>query len=68
MRVLMTGGGTAGHVNPAIAIANTIKEREPDTEFAFVCSYQTNDKANDLVPRAGYEKLYRVDICGSYKA
>ena len=28
MRVLMTGGGTAGHVNPAIAIANTIKEYE----------------------------------------
>ena len=67
MRVLMTGGGTAGHVNPAIAIANTIKEREPETEIAFVCSYQATDKANDLVPRAGYEKLYRVDICGSYK-
>ena len=30
MRVLMTGGGTAGHVNPAIAIANTIKAYEPD--------------------------------------
>lgn len=66
MRVLMTGGGTAGHVNPAIAIANTIREKEPDAEIAFVCSTQARDKAGDLVPRAGYEKLYRVDICGSF--
>lgn len=64
MRVLMTGGGTAGHVNPAIAIANTIKEYEPDSEIAFVCSHNANDKARDLVPRAGYEKLYTVKICG----
>ncbi len=67
MRVLMTGGGTAGHVNPAIAIANTIKKYEPDSEIAFVCSSMPNDAATDLVHRAGYDKLYRVDICGSYK-
>ena len=66
MRVLMTGGGTAGHVNPAIAIANTIKEYEPDAEIAFVSSNLRNDKARDLVPRAGY-KLYGVDICGRYQ-
>ncbi len=64
MRVLMTGGGTAGHVNPAIAIANTIMEYEPDSEIAFVCSHNANDKAKDLVPRAGYNKLYTVKICG----
>ena len=66
MRVLMTGGGTAGHVNPAIAIANTIKEYDKDCSIAFVCSNLARDKAQDLVPRAGYEQLYRVDICGSY--
>ena len=66
MRILMTGGGTAGHVNPAIAIANTIKEYNGECEIAFVCSRLARDKAHDLVPRAGYEKLYRVDICGSY--
>ena len=66
MRVLMTCGGTAGHVNPAIAIANTIKEREPNTEIAFVCSTVTNDIAPKLVSRAGYDKLYRVNICGMY--
>ena len=64
MRVLMTGGGTAGHVNPAIAIANTIMEYEPESEIAFVCSHNANDKAKDLVPRAGYDKLYTVKICG----
>lgn len=64
MRVLMTGGGTAGHVNPAIAIANTIKKYQPNAEIAFVCSHNPSDKARDLVPRAGYEKLYTVKICG----
>ena len=65
MRVLMTGGGTAGHVNPAIAIANTIKKHHPDAIIEFVASNQSKDKANDLVGRAGY-KLHRVNICGSY--
>ena len=66
MRVLMTGGGTAGHVTPAIAIANTIKIHHPDACIEFVASSQAKDKANDLVVRAGY-KLHRVDICGSYQ-
>ena len=66
MKVLMTGGGTAGHVNPALAIAETIKRHNPDAEIEFVSSSLARDKANDLVPRAGY-KLNKVDICGSYK-
>lgn len=66
MKVLMTGGGTAGHVNPAIAIAETIKRHYPDAIIEFVSSSLPNDKAVDLVSRAGY-KLHRVDICGSYK-
>ena len=63
MRVLMTGGGTAGHVNPALAIAATIREKHPDAEIAFVASALTRDKANDLVPRAGYP-LHTVHIRG----
>ena len=65
IKVLMTGGGTAGHVNPAIAIADTIKRHHSDAIIEFVSSNLPNDKANDLVCRAGY-KLYKVDICGSY--
>ncbi len=63
MRILMTGGGTAGHVNPALAIAATIKEQQPDAEIAFVASALPRDKANDLVPRAGYP-LHTVHIQG----
>lgn len=63
MRILMTGGGTAGHVNPALAIAATIQEKRPDAEIAFVASALPRDKANDLVPRAGYS-LHTVHIRG----
>ena len=63
MRVLMTGGGTAGHVNPALAIAATIRDKHPDAEIAFVASAQPRDKATDLVPRAGYP-LHTVHIRG----
>ena len=63
MRILLTGGGTAGHVNPALAIAAAVKERQADAEFLFVASALPNDKANDLVPRAGYE-LQTVHIRG----
>ncbi len=63
MRILITGGGTAGHVNPALAIAATIQEKQPDAEIAFVASALPRDKANDLVPRAGYP-LHRVHIQG----
>ncbi|MBQ7499761.1 MAG: undecaprenyldiphospho-muramoylpentapeptide beta-N-acetylglucosaminyltransferase [Clostridia bacterium] len=61
MRVLMTGGGTGGHVNPAIAIANIIREREPESEIAFVGSERGIE--NKLVPKEGYE-LFRIRIQG----
>ncbi len=63
MRILLTGGGTAGHVNPALAIAATIREHDPNAELAFVASALPRDKANDLVPRAGY-LLHTVHIRG----
>ena len=52
MRVLMTCGGTGGHINPAIAIANTIKENIPDAEILFVGTQK--GKESILVPKAGY--------------
>ncbi len=61
LRVLMTGGGSGGHVNPAIAIADTIRMNCPDAEIAFVGT--ESGKENDLVPRAGY-RLYYVDSMG----
>ncbi len=52
MRVLMTGGGTAGHINPAIAIADKIKKEHPDAEILFVGAKGRMETR--LVPAAGY--------------
>ena len=57
----MTGGGTGGHVNPAIAIADKIKIMEPDSDIAFVGTPRGIE--NKIVPAAGY-RLYHVDIRG----
>ena len=61
MRVLVTGGGTGGHVNPGLAIANTIKENDPGAQIAYVGTPRGIE--NKLVPAAGY-KLYHVDVMG----
>lgn len=61
MRVLMTGGGTGGHVNPAIAIANTIREKEKDSVIAFVGTKRGIE--NKLVSKFGYD-IYHIEIQG----
>ena len=53
MNVVFTCGGTAGHVNPAIAVANIWKERHPDSNILFIGGQDEMEK--DLVPKAGYE-------------
>lgn len=52
MRVVISGGGTGGHVFPAIAIANEIKKQQPQTEFLFVGAEGKLEM--DRVPKAGY--------------
>lgn len=64
MKILMTGGGTAGHVNPAIAIADTIKAKYPDVHIAFAASTEKSDKARELLARTEYKEFYSIDICG----
>ena len=61
MRVLVTGGGTGGHVNPALAIAGNIRENQPGSEIAFVGT--SHGIENKLVPKEGY-KLYHVEVQG----
>lgn len=56
MRVLLTGGGTAGHINPALAIAELIRRNSPNAEIAFVGI--RGGKEEDLVPREGYRLYY----------
>jgi UDP-N-acetylglucosamine--N-acetylmuramyl-(pentapeptide) pyrophosphoryl-undecaprenol N-acetylglucosamine transferase len=57
----MTGGGTGGHINPAVAIANTIKKNHPQADIAFVGTKRGKEK--ELVPKEGYP-LYFVDVQG----
>ncbi|MDO4315998.1 MAG: undecaprenyldiphospho-muramoylpentapeptide beta-N-acetylglucosaminyltransferase [Oscillospiraceae bacterium] len=52
-RVIFTCGGTAGHVNPAIALAQLMHEKNPGTEFLFVGAERGLEK--DLIPKAGYD-------------
>ena len=51
-RVIISGGGTGGHIFPALAIADTIKKHYPDTEFLFVGADDRMEM--ERVPAAGY--------------
>lgn len=61
MRLLLTGGGTAGHVNPALAIAEIFLEKRPDTELFFVGTPSGLEKR--LVEKAGI-RFYPIAISG----
>lgn len=61
LRVLMSGGGTGGHIFPAIAIAQEIKKRLPDTEFLFIGAQDKMEM--EKVPQAGF-KIEGVNIAG----
>ena len=52
IRAIISGGGTGGHIFPAIAIANKLKELNPDTEILFVGA--TGKMEMEKVPAAGY--------------
>lgn len=53
MKVILTCAGTGGHINPAIAIANTIKQNEKDSTILFIGT--ESGLENDLVKKAGYD-------------
>ncbi len=61
MRLMMTGGGTGGHVNPALAIANNIRDNQPGSEIVFVGT--SHGIENKLVPKEGYP-LELVEVQG----
>ncbi len=60
-RVIISGGGTGGHVFPAIAIANALRRMEPDIEILFVGANGRMEM--ERVPAAGYE-IVGLDIQG----
>ncbi|SEM99820.1 UDP-N-acetylglucosamine-N-acetylmuramylpentapeptide N-acetylglucosamine transferase [bacterium A37T11] len=60
-RVIISGGGTGGHIFPAVAIANALQRVAPDTEILFVGANGRMEM--DKVPAAGY-KIIGLDIQG----
>ena len=61
LRVIIAGGGTGGHIFPAIAIANALKKLAPATEILFVGALGKMEM--EKVPQAGY-KIEGLDIAG----
>ncbi|MCL2488343.1 MAG: undecaprenyldiphospho-muramoylpentapeptide beta-N-acetylglucosaminyltransferase [Oscillospiraceae bacterium] len=61
LKILISGGGTAGHISPALAIAGKIREHRPDAEILFVGARGRMEC--ELVPKAGYP-IRTVDVRG----
>lgn len=60
-RIIIAGGGTGGHIFPALAIANAIKRLQPNVEILFIGA--TGKMEMEKIPEAGY-KIIGVDIAG----
>ncbi len=60
-RIIIAGGGTGGHIFPAIAIANALKKLDPQIEILFVGAKGKMEM--EKVPQAGY-KIVGLDIAG----
>ena len=61
LKIIFSGGGTGGHIFPAVAIANEIKRLVPDVEILFVGALGKMEM--EKVPAAGY-KIIGVPIVG----
>lgn len=61
LRIIISGGGTGGHIFPAVAIANALKAKRPDTEILFVGALGRMEMQR--VPAAGYN-IKGLPICG----
>ena len=61
MRILFAGGGTAGHINPALAVAGYIKSRHPEAELFYIGTKRGLE--SKLVPEAGVD-FYTIDVEG----
>ncbi len=61
MRIIFTGGGTAGHVTPALSICDAMKKVYPDAKVAFIG--RSGGAENGLIAERGY-KLYTLSVSG----
>ena len=60
MKVLFAGGGTAGHINPALAIAGYLREKQPNAEILFIGN--RGGMEEKLVPKAGFNMKNHCDF------
>ena len=61
MRVIISAGGTGGHIYPALAIINKIKEKEPNSEFLYIGTHNRMEK--DIIPTM-YIPYRSIEIYG----
>ena len=61
MHIIFAGGGTAGHINPAIAIAGYIRQRHPDAKISFIGN--GTGMESKLAPQAGFD-FYGINVAG----
>lgn len=61
MKILFAGGGTAGHINPALAVAGYIKEKHSDAVVSYIGAADKLEAR--LVPEKGYD-FYTIDVSG----
>ena len=61
MKIVFAGGGTAGHINPALAVADYVKERHPDAQILYIGTAKKLEAK--LVPEKGYE-FHAINVAG----
>ncbi len=61
MKILFAGGGTAGHINPALAVADYIKMRHPDAQISYIGTAEKLEAR--LVPEKGYD-FHTIKVAG----
>ena len=61
MKIILSGGGTGGHIYPALTIADEIKKLHPEAEIIFVGTQQGLEK--DIIPRYGYPLKF-IEVAG----
>lgn len=64
MKVIISAGGTGGHIYPALAIINKIKEKEPTSEFLYIGTHDRMEK--DIIPKMGIP-FKSIEIYGFYR-
>ena len=64
MKILFATGGTAGHINPALAVASYIREKYPESEIMFVGT--ADHMESRLVPNAGFD-FKTIKISGLFE-